>query len=164
MTLAFEPAEPGSMSRPPRRRDEPLISGEIAWQILLVTMLFAIFAFGMFFWAEQRGLPIEEARTIVVNTIVVLEIFYLFNVRYVHGSSLTWQGVLGTRAVLIGVGATVIAQLAFTYVPAFNAAFETRPMSLLDGAVILGAGVLLLIVIEAEKLLRRAVANARTGG
>ncbi|KAA5598117.1 HAD-IC family P-type ATPase [Blastochloris sulfoviridis] len=164
MTLAFEPAEPGSMARPPRRRDAPLVSGELAWQILLVTILFAIFAFGMFFWAGQRGLPIEEARTIVVNTIVVLEIFYLFSVRYVHGPSLTWQGVLGTKAVLIGVGVTVLAQLAFTYAPPFNAAFETRPMSLLDAAAILGAGVLLLVVLETEKLLRKAATNARPGG
>ena len=43
------------------------------------------------------------ARTMVVNTIVVMEIFYLFSVRYIHGPSLTWQGVLGTPAVLIGV-------------------------------------------------------------
>jgi hypothetical protein len=43
-------------------------------------------AFGMFFWAEARGLPIETARTMVVNTIVVMEIFYLFSVRYVHGT------------------------------------------------------------------------------
>ena len=37
----------------------------------------------------------------VVNTLVVMEIFYLFSVRYVHGSSLTWRGVLGTPAVLV---------------------------------------------------------------
>ena len=35
----------------------------------------------------------------VVNTLVVMEIFYLFSVRYVHGPALTWQGVLGTPAV-----------------------------------------------------------------
>jgi hypothetical protein len=33
-----------------------------------------------------------------VNTLVVMEIFDLFSVRYVHGTSLTWQG---TRAVIV---------------------------------------------------------------
>ena len=47
-----------------------------------------------------------------VNTLVTMEIFYLFSVRYVHGASLTWQGVLGTRAVLIGVAIVVVAQFA----------------------------------------------------
>ena len=49
-----------------------------------------------------------------MNTLVAVQIAYLFNVRYVHGTSLTWRGVLGTRAVLIGVGAVLLAQLGFT--------------------------------------------------
>jgi hypothetical protein len=35
-----------------------------------------------FFYALGQGLGLDAARTMVVNTIVVLEIFYLFNVRY----------------------------------------------------------------------------------
>jgi hypothetical protein len=82
---------------------------------VFVSMLFVVAVFGMFEWAIRRGLPLEEVRTIVVNTLVVLAIFYLFSVRFLHAPSLTWQGILGTRPVLIGVGAVVLAQLAFTY-------------------------------------------------
>ncbi|NIP87769.1 MAG: hypothetical protein GWO21_01660, partial [Gammaproteobacteria bacterium] len=64
-----------------------------------------------------RGLSVDMARTMVVNTIVVMELFYLFSVRYTHGSALTWRGILGTPAVLIGVAAVIVAQLAFTYLP-----------------------------------------------
>ncbi|MCZ7659917.1 MAG: hypothetical protein M5U07_19635 [Xanthobacteraceae bacterium] len=61
--------------------------------------MFVAGAFGMFFLAEARGLPIEEARTIVVNTIVVMEIFYLFSIRYLHSTSFTLgAGLLGTPA------------------------------------------------------------------
>src|SRR3546814_4035177 len=79
------------------------------------TTLFRIFA---------RGLSVEEARTIVVNTIVVMEIFYLFSVRYLRLTSLTWEGVLGTPAVLIGVALVVALQLAFTYLPFMQTLFE----------------------------------------
>jgi magnesium-transporting ATPase (P-type) len=154
LTLAFEPAEPGSMERPPRRRDTPLLSGELVWRIVFASVLFSVVAFAMFFRAEQRGLPIEEARTIVVNAIVVMEIFYLFSVRYVHGPSLTWRGVLGTRAVLAGVGLTVVAQLCFTYPPPLQALFQTRPLALMDGLLVIGAGVLTLLVLELEKAAR----------
>ena len=154
LTLAFEPAEPGSMERPPRRRDTPLLSGELVWRIVFASVLFSVVAFAMFFRAEQRGLPIEEARTIVVNAIVVMEIFYLFSVRYVHGPSLTWRGVLGTRAVLAGVGLTVVAQLCFTYAPPLQALFQTRPLALMDGLLVIGAGVLTLLVLELEKAAR----------
>jgi magnesium-transporting ATPase (P-type) len=104
LTLAFEPTEPYAMRRPPRAPDEPILSGHLIWRVIFVSLLFVAGAFGMFFWAEARDLPIEEARTIVVNSIMVTEIFYLFSVRYLYTTALTWTGFLSTPAVLIGVG------------------------------------------------------------
>ena len=109
--------------------------------------------FGMFGWAEARNLPIENARTMVVSTLVVMEIFYLFSVRYVHGTSLTWRGVFGTRAVLIGVGIVVVAQFAFTYLPSMQVVFGTRDLSIGDGVAIVGVGMALLVIVEIEKRL-----------
>jgi magnesium-transporting ATPase (P-type) len=157
LTLAFEPTEPGNMKRPPRRRDEPILSGDLVWRIAFVSVLFVAGAFGMFFWAETRGRTLEESRTLVVNTIVAMEIFYLFSVRYVHGTSLTWQGVLGTPAVIAGVACTALAQLAFTYLPGMDTFFGTRPVGLADGAAVVGVGVTLLLLVEMEKRIRRAI-------
>ncbi|PVE25453.1 carbonate dehydratase [Microvirga sp. KLBC 81] len=153
LTLAFEPPEPGVMRRPPRRLDEPIVSGFLVWRIVFVSVLFVVATFGMFEWAIRRDLPIEEARTIVVNTLVVLEIFYLFSVRFLHAPSLTWQGILGTRPVLIGVGAVVLAQFAFTYLPPMQALFHTRALSFLDGFAVVAMGVALLLILEIEKRL-----------
>ena len=106
-------------------------------------------------WDAQRGLPLETARTMAVNTLVVMEIFYLFSVRYVHGTALTWRGVTGTPAVLTGIGAVAVVQLVFTYLPALQAVFDTRPISLADGLAIMATGVILLLLVEAEKWLGR---------
>jgi magnesium-transporting ATPase (P-type) len=151
LTLAFEPTEPGTMRRPARPAKQRLLFGRLLWRILFVSGLMVVGTFGIFAWAESRGLPVETARTMAVNTLVVMEIFYLFSVRYVHGTSLTWQGVLGTRAVLIGVAAVVLAQFAFTYLPPMQAVFGTRPVSLADGAAIVAVGVALLVIVEIEK-------------
>ena len=124
------------------------------WRIGFVSVLFVMGAFGVFAWAQERGLSIETSRTMVVNTIVVMEIFYLFSVRYVHGTSLTWEGVLGTRAVLIGVAAVVLGQFLFTYLPPMQTVFGTRPVAVLDGLAIVGLGIVLLLVVEAEKRIR----------
>ena len=155
LTLAFEPTEPGAMQRPPRAPDEPILSGLLIWRVAVVSLLFVVGAFGMFFWAEARGLPIEEARTIVVNTLVVMEIFYLFSVRYLYQTSFTWTGLFGTPAVLVGVAAIIAAQLLFTYAPFMQLIFATRAISLLDGMAILGIGVVLFFVLEFEKFVRR---------
>jgi magnesium-transporting ATPase (P-type) len=107
--------------------------------------------FGVYLWATGRGLSQETARTMVVNALVVMEIFYLFSVRYVHGTSLTWQGLLGTRAVLIGVATVVVAQVAFTYLPPMQALFGSTALSIGQSLPVLAVGVALLLIVELEK-------------
>jgi len=155
LTLAFEPTEPGAMRRPARPANQSILSGRLLWRILFVSVLMVAGTFGIYTWAIERGLSLETARTMAVNTIVVMEIFYLFSVRYVHGTSLTWQGVLGTRAVLIGVATIVIAQFAFTYLRPMQAIFATRSISLLDGTIIVAVGAALLVGVEIEKRIAR---------
>jgi len=158
LTLAFEPTEPGAMRRPARPANQRLLSAHLLWRILFVSSLMVAGTFSIYAWAIGRGLPVENARTMVVNVLVVMEIFYLFSVRYVHGTSLTWRGVLGTRAVLIGVAIVVAAQFAFTYLPALQAIFDSRPVSLPDGLTIVAVGIALLLIVEIEK---RIAARAR---
>lgn len=154
LTLAFEPAEPGIMRRPPRRPDAPILSGQLLWRVLLVAILIAAGAFGMFFWAESRGHSIDTVRTMVINTIVVMEVFCLFSIRYIHGTSITWMGVLGTPAVLVGLAVVVTLQLGFTYLPFMQRLFHTTGVGFADGLAIIGVGVALLVVLEIEKRAR----------
>ncbi|MFN4089551.1 MAG: cation-transporting P-type ATPase [Alphaproteobacteria bacterium] len=160
MTLAFEPTEQDAMRRPPRPADEPLLSGFLVWRIVFVSGLFVAGIFGMFAWAKMRGLPLEEARTIAVNTLVAMEVFYLFSVRYLRVASMTLTGVRGTSPVLIGVTLVIVLQFAFTYAPFMQTLFDTRPLAFWDGAAIVAVGVVLLVVLEAEKSLRRRLTGA----
>jgi magnesium-transporting ATPase (P-type) len=164
MTLAFEPAEKNIMQRPPRPRDEPIMAPFVLWRVGFVSVLFMAGIFGKFALAEAQGATVEEARTIAVNTLIAMEIFYLFAVRYMHGASITLRGVLGTPAVLIAIVAVAILQLVFTYAPFMEAFFGTRPLSLQQLAQIALVGVVVLGVLELEKLAVRAVANRRRGG
>ncbi|MDO8840331.1 MAG: cation-transporting P-type ATPase [Parvibaculum sp.] len=154
MVLAFEPTEPGTMRQKPRPADEPILRGDVVWRIVFISILFLFGAFGMFAWAIDRGLPNEVARTMVVNTIVVMEIFYLFSVRYVHGGSLTLRGLFGTPAVLAGVAAVIVLQLTFTYAPFMVLPFDTAPVAFTDGLAIVAVGVALFVILEIEKMTR----------
>lgn len=151
LVLAFEPTEPGTMRRPPRPARESIISSFMLWRILFVAVLFMAAAFGMFFYALAREMPVEVGHTLVVNVIVVLEIFYLFSVRYVHGTSLTLKGIVGTPPVLLGVTGITLAQFAVTYIPFLNEVFGTRPIAFWDGVLVAGVGIVFLFVIEIEK-------------
>jgi magnesium-transporting ATPase (P-type) len=162
LALAFEPTEPRAMRRPPRRPGEPILDRGLAWHIALVAPLFVLGVFGMFEWALLRGHPVELARTLAVNTLVVMEIFHLFHVRNLHGSSFNLQALRGTPVIWLTVGIVTAAQFAFTYLPWMQAIFQTRAVPLAEGLVVVGLGVALLLVLETEKALRlRRAARAR---
>ena len=113
------------MRRPPRPRNEPLVGGALIWHMVLVAVLFLAGVFGMFSYAIDRGYSVELARTIAVNTIVVMEVFHLFFVRNIYGTSLTLRAVAGTPAVWTAVVAVAIGQFAITYVPFLQGLFGT---------------------------------------
>jgi hypothetical protein len=58
--------------------------------------------------------------------------------------------------VLIGVGATALAQLAFTYLPIMNRLFGTLPVDRVEAVAIFALGVVLLLVFEMEKFALRS--------
>ncbi|WP_395394448.1 HAD-IC family P-type ATPase [Novosphingobium sp. BL-8A] len=155
LVLAFEPAEPGIMERPPRRRDAPLLSAFLLWRVISVSVLFSAVLLAIFFGAQRMGDTVEEARTMVVNMLVIAEIAFLFNVRYLHMRSLSFTGLQGTPAVLWAIAIAVVAQLAFTYAPPLQKIFHTHPLSIRDGAVLIAIGVAIFFVLEGEKALMR---------
>lgn len=154
IALAFEPTEEKTMRRPPRPRNEPLLTGGLIWHIMLVATLFLMGVFGVYNYAVDRGYSIDLARTIAMNTLVVMEIFHLFFIRNMHGTSLTWKAVRGTKAVWAAVIVVTAGQFAITYVPVLKAIFSTASVPFLDGVVIIGIGVMLFAIIEIEKQIR----------
>lgn len=154
IALAFEPTEENTMRRPPRARNESLIGGELAWHIVLVSVLFLCGVFGIFSYAVDRGYSVDLARTMALNTLVVMEIFHLFFIRNIYGTSLTWKAVRGTKVVWITVIIITVAQFAITYLPPLQAIFTTQSISFLDGVLIVGIGIALFAIIEIEKQIR----------
>jgi magnesium-transporting ATPase (P-type) len=154
LALAFEASEPGTMRRPPRPRREPLLTGTLIWQILLVSTLILAAVFGMYFYATDKGYPVALSQTMAMNTLVVLQVFYLFFVRNIYSTSLTWAAVKGTRIVWGCVIAVTSAQFAITYLPSLQAVFGTQSVPLKDGLVIIGVGAVFLALIETEKQMR----------
>lgn len=162
LALAFEPTEENTMRRPPRPRNAPLLGYDLVWHICLVSVLFLCGVYGMYSYAIARGDSVELARTLAVNTIVVMEIFHLFFVRNIYGTSLTWKAVRGTPVVWTTVIAVTLAQIAFTYLPPMQKVFGTQAVALTDGFLVIGAGVLLFVIIEIEKQIRLARDRVKT--
>ncbi|MGD9865051.1 MAG: HAD-IC family P-type ATPase [Pseudodonghicola sp.] len=156
LVLAFEPPEPGTMRRPPRARAAPLLTGALVWHIVLISVLFLFAVFGIYAYAIDRGHSPALARTMAMNMLVVLEIFHLFFIRNIYGTSLTWAAVRGTPVVWVCVVTVTAAQCAVTYLPPLQVVFGTEPVPLTDGLLIVGIGAVFFALIETEKQMRLA--------
>ena len=161
LALAFEPTEADTMRRPPRPRNEPILTGELTRQIVLASVLFFCGVFGLYYYSIGKGYSIELARTIVLNTLVMMEIFYLFFIRNIYGTSLTWKAVRGTKVVWATIAVVTVAQLAITYLAPLQKIFATEAVPFFDGVLIFGVGVALFAIIETEKQLRLGFTSKR---
>jgi magnesium-transporting ATPase (P-type) len=84
----------------------------------------------------------------------VMEIFHLFFIRNIYGTSRTWEAVRGTRVVWLTVPVITVAQFAITYVPQLQDVFATRPVPVLDGVLIVAIGATMFAIVEIEKQMR----------
>jgi magnesium-transporting ATPase (P-type) len=155
MVLAFEPTEADVMRRPPRPPRQPMLTRFVIWRIVLVSSLFLVGIFASYQWALARGADVDTARTLAVNSLVAMEVFYLFSVRYLKAPSFTLVGVRGTPRVLLAVAAVLGLQALFTYAPFMQTLFGTRALGPWELAIAAAAGVAVLLVLEGEKALLR---------
>ena len=158
IALAFEPTEANTMRRPPRPRAQPLLTTGLIWHIVLVGALFfagifGIYQYGMVRYAGMDG-QVELARTLAMNTLVIMKIFHLLFIRNMYATRLNWQAMKGTAVAWIAITLVVISQILITYVPSLQTIFGTRPVSLTDGLLMLAIGVVLFVLIELEKQVR----------
>jgi magnesium-transporting ATPase (P-type) len=155
LALAFEPAEHNIMQRPPRDSREPLLTGMFIWRIAFVSLILVTGTFGLFLWEREHGAGIELARTVAVNTLVMFEIFYLFNSRYIKASVFNLNGLLGNRYALIAVAVLILFQGSFTYLGPMQALFGTVGIDFVTWVRIILVASSVLFLVELEKAVIR---------
>lgn len=155
LSLAFEPPEQNVMSRPPRKPHEPMLTLNLVWRVAFVSVILMGGTFGLFLWEMEQGASIEHARTVAVNTLVMFEVFYLFNSRYISAPVLNWAGLTGNRYVLIAIAILIVFQLTFTYLPPMQTLFGTTEIGLGIWLRIFFVSSSVLFLVELEKAVVR---------
>ncbi|HEC12685.1 MAG TPA: cation-transporting P-type ATPase [Acidiferrobacteraceae bacterium] len=151
LSLAFEPPEQNIMRRLPRDAHETMLTNHLIWRVAFVSVILMSGTFGLFLWDMDQGASIEHARTVAVNTLVMFEIFYLFNSRYITASIFNRAGLTGNRYVLIAIGILIIFQLGFTYLAPLQSLFGTTAIDFNIWLRILLVASSVLFLVELEK-------------
>jgi magnesium-transporting ATPase (P-type) len=154
LPLAFEPKEPGLMQRPPRDPRQPIFTLPLLLRTLLVSILMLGGAFALFLWElHHLRTTIAEARTVVVNVILAIEGFYLFNCRSFTAGSFR-RRIFSNPSMLVGVAVMLVAQLFFTYSPFMNRVFQSAPITFAAWLRVIGVAFACFILVGVEKRLR----------
>ena len=154
LSLAFEPKDGDVMSRPPRPPKQPLLPWPLIQRAGLVSLIMVGGGLGLFLWelrVEQAGEDV--ARTVAVNVIVLIQIFYLFNCRSLQRTAFA-IGLFTNRWVIAGSLGMLGAQLLFTYAPVMNRLFHSAPISAESWLRIVGVAAVVYLAVEFEKWIR----------
>ena len=162
LMLAFEPKEPNIMLRPPRDTQTPILTSVLIGRIVLVGCLLLAGSFGLFEWCRANGLSDAAARTVAVNVFVFAEMLYLFNCRSLTRSTLQ-LGLFTNPWIWLGVACTVVAQLAFTYLPFMNQVFDSEPIGISEWVAISLVSALIFAIVGLEKRFR-CIRESRSKG
>lgn len=143
------------MRRRPRNPRQSLLSGLFVWRVVMVSVLMACAALGLFLWELGHGSSLETARTMAVSTVVLAEMFYLYNSRHVLHSVLSREGLLGNPKIPATIALCAVLQLAFVYTPWLQAVFGSTNLSAAEWLRVVLAGACVFAIAELEKAIQR---------
>lgn len=155
LALAFEHGETDLMQRKPRDPDAALLDMFLLWRVVFVSVLLLASVFGIFSWLLAQGESIALARAGAVNMLVTGSAAYLINSRFLINSTLSFNGLFGSRPVWLAIGLVMLLQMAFTYLPFMQLIFTSEGLRLFHWLVIVLTSVGIYLAIECEKAVWR---------
>ena len=159
LALGMEKGEKDLMRRPPRDPKEGVFAGGMGFDVALQGAALTLITLAAYFvghfmeggvWEIANS---ADGMTMAFLTLSMAEIFHSFNMRSLHKSVFGMQGQNGF------LWASMALSLALTtaviYIPFLSAAFGFESISLAEYAVAMGLALLIIPVVEIEKIFER---------
>jgi len=126
------------MKRPPRDRQEPILTRQLWAAIGGYGILIGLSVLAVFWYAFQLGMTQSEAVTVSFLTFGFARLWHVFNMRDA-GSALFRNEIVTNRYVWAAIGIGVVLMLAAIYVPGLDTVLNAAPPSP-EGWVLVAVG------------------------
>ena len=150
LALTMEPGEGDVMKYPPRKKSEPVVSGDMKMLIFLIGIVTDIGLLALFWVLIGREYDIAHLRTIMFSALAIDSLFYVYAVKSLRHSIFRTK-LFKNKWLNIAVVAGILLQIAAIYAPPLQELFSTVSLQLTDWIILLGLSMLKLIVIEISK-------------
>jgi P-type Ca2+ transporter type 2C len=152
LTLSVEPAEQGTMQRPPYNKNEGIFDRRTLIDIVWVGLLMSAVSVGIGAWCWRHGHA--HWQTMVFSTLTFSQMGNVLAIRSSRDSLFT-IGVLSNKPLLVAVVVTLLLQLAVIYVPFLQNFFSTVPLSAKELLLAVTLGSLVFWAVELKKWIIR---------
>ena len=150
--MGVENAESDTMKRPPYSPKEGVFSRGAGVQVIWVGALIGALALGLGSWYYFTGR--EQWQTMVFTFLAFAQVFQAWASRSATDSFFKLR--IMSNPLLAGMSALVVGlQLMVLYVPFLAEFFGVKALSLCDLSIAIAGGIVVLIVMEVEKWLKR---------
>ncbi|KMO37061.1 haloacid dehalogenase [Methylobacterium variabile] len=163
LALAVDPVDPAVMTRPPRPRDEGVLTGSMWWSIGFVGVVTASSSLFVLDACLPGGLvagtgTLRYAQTMTFTTLVLSQLYNVLNARSADASA--FDGLFRNRWLWGAILLSLLLQVAVVYTPILQQGFSTVSLSAGDW-LFCGAAASAVPVLEE---LRKAVVRAMRRG
>jgi calcium-translocating P-type ATPase len=154
VALAFEPGEPGVLKRPPRPRDEGVVS-RLLWERTAVAgVVMAVGTLVLFHWEWQQTGSVEQARTVALTTMVLFQNFHVGNARSEHRSVFRISP-LSNRFLLAAVLSALSIHIAALHLGPTQFILRVEPVEAAAWVRMAAVAVTIVAAMEIHKAIRR---------
>jgi len=156
LALGVDPYPTDSMNRPPRNPKEGVLSRDILFLIVVVSVILTVGTLGVFFLELAEKADAIRARTVAFTTIVFFELFLVFSMRSPRQT--IWQiGLFTNTKLIIAVLGSMALQAAVIYTPFLHDVFETEPLTPRDWLETVLISLTAFAFVEVLKVVRRRI-------
>lgn len=160
LAIAFEPLEESTMKRPPRPANVPLLSKYYVFRVIFVSILIGGGSLYINYLLGDAGYSTEKLQTITLNTIVMAQLFHLYNCRTELIPAFN-KNFFDNKIAFLVSAILIALQLFITYVPFMHTLFGTAPLDLNDWIYPVIFGLIVFVIVEIEKAISRRVLKDR---
>jgi Ca2+-transporting ATPase len=153
LALTQEPAEPDTMKRPPRDPKEQIFGRGLGIDILWIGALMGIVSLLVGVWAYNFDI-LSNWQTMIFTTLTISQMGNALATRS-ESQTLFEAGILKNKMMIGAVLLTFVLQLAVIYMPFMQNIFGTKSLSLMELGISFGSSLVVLVAIDAVKLIRR---------
>lgn len=155
--LGFERASQDTMTKPPRKPDQGILSGYSFFRIAYVSLLIMLPAY--FLAMQFEGAALQQ--TILLQNIVLGQAVYLINCRELFEPAIN-RRFFENKVLFLSLAILLLLQASILFVPLGQQLIGTTGLSLLQQLMIVGNVLVLFLVVEVEKKISKHFFQRKT--